>query len=49
MPSKDELCKKSGIKIASSESSAPLLVLLLRQLKQGGGAHNEMEQKHSPE
>jgi hypothetical protein len=29
-PSKEELCKRSGIKQPSSESSAPLLLQLIR-------------------
>ena len=33
VPSKEELCKQAGINPPPSESSAPLLVQLLRQLK----------------
>jgi FGFR1 oncogene partner len=35
-PARDDLCRQAGINPPSSESSAPLLVHLLRQLKQGG-------------
>jgi hypothetical protein len=39
--SRDELCRKSGVKPPSaSESSGPLLVHLLRQLKTAGQASN---------
>ena len=36
-PSRDDLCRKAGMKTpSSSESSQPLLVHFLRQLKSGG-------------
>ena len=48
-PGREELCKKAGVQPPqSNESSAPLLVHLMRQLKQGGGGPSAVAEIQKP-
>jgi hypothetical protein len=43
IPPREELCRRAGIKAPSSETSVPLLVQLLKQLKQNPSPSPNME------